>query len=346
VRPDLESKLMEDDKLFNRITHLLMQRRESEANALIACNNLHKILEHCPDWHEASVATAWCAKMFLCERCATAKHRIRRYRYDHPYIYEHLLRNKFSVLTLMIEGETSDPTQARSRLEAAQQKFKQFTEIIGPDDGWILLVAFSWDQDDTEEWFQRVKFYAIHEGSKLPAWPTLNAQWKSLAGPDAHLKVKLFDDRDGDDAHKGLHQAFSGFEQFQETIEGISGWFELDVSQAFRNYDTITPYGKFRGFDGRVEKERIQVARENGEEPQPIDLCADAHEHEHPVTCGDCHKPLVSDLTHRMMSTTEILATGARLFFGHSRTRIYGQRGTKYKRPLPPTAIEVDIGPY
>jgi hypothetical protein len=335
VKPDIAAKLSESR--LERVNQLLASNRSSEANSLAACRNIHKIQGHCPDWHEASVAAIRCAKPFLCGNCAAPSTRAYKFQYDHPYLYQHLTEERFSVLTFSVRY--ADMNNTRAELERAQLDFKRFMATFDDDKsverGWYFFAAFDdsgdGDSDDASAtYFQTTKFFAIHCGPKLPGWSTMAASWRSIIGSSGKLQVKLFDGHDGDLHLSGLKMALSGFEGYYGAISATDGQPAIHFSDMFRGYDICTPYGYFRGFDDRTEAER--KATHDRIRDESVELLADgteAHPDELPkLKCATCGKEMVIPHSHTVMTTDELERKNAQLIFGHSTRRIYGRSST------------------
>jgi hypothetical protein len=320
LKPEIALRLTEDK--LERIDQLLFSGRESEANSYAGCHLINKVLEVCPDGHEAVKVPIRCGKLFLCGDCASPGARVHAFHYDHPYLYEHLMQSKFSVLTFTIEeGEDTINKSARANLEKAQEQFERF--LLNYDlsnNGWYFFAAFSHREDDLKV-FERTMFHAIHLGDKLPDQPTLNRQWKAVAGPQAHVKAKLFDGRDGDTQYTGLKLAMSGFEGYYAALMDLEGWPHIDFSQEFRGYPTAKPYGTFYGFNAREEKSRQEA------QPQPpiVDLCLHGKEHPHAAKCSKCGKDMVTDNRLPLMTDEELEQRYGRTILGHTKKPIYGR---------------------
>ncbi len=340
VRPDIEQAITPDrQRIANR---LLANGEPAQANSFIACNVLQKIHGLCEDeatgeWHEAYITTAFCGKLLLCAPCSQPKSRVRKFHNDYPYLFEHLMHSVFHVITFTAPAEpTKDPATILSRLAQATEKFKRFMESVDggrpkSESGWKFLPALS---------FRETKFFAIYQGPKLPPWPTLNSRWQAIAGPSAGLRCQMFDGKDGDDQRKGLLLAHSGFVDYHLSIHGTD---LIPYAQVFADFDTSLTYGLFRGYDVREEQRRgrHEVDEETGE-PAPVELCEDGFEHAPPVRCLTCARPIRSNPSLPMMTVNEILAKGARIYFGHSNKLIYARCGHAHNPRIEYRTLQAD----
>ena len=343
LRPEIEAKI--SDRRKDIVCQLLWSGRASEANSYAACGIVHRVWEHCPEWHQMHASTIWCGKPFLCKHCGSTKARVRDFSYNHPYLFAHLLSTQFSVLTFYIDDEPHG-SSPRTNLENAQKHFVKFIEEV-PAYGWLFSCAFSYEEDETCT-FERTKFFAICEG-KLPAWPTLNAVWKRAAGARAHLKVKLFDGRDGDLQGEGLRLAYSGFEDYHACLGDVmNGWPEVEYSEMFSHYQATMVYGSFRGFDKRIEADlaaRNKLAAELGGEPSERlhEFVADQESGticHNDSKCSDCGKVMINDPNLPLMTLDELHRKRGKIFFGHRLRPIYA----RYSTPRPPaTTIEGNL---
>ncbi|MGA8733812.1 MAG: hypothetical protein WB558_07815 [Terriglobales bacterium] len=340
VKPEIEQSLS-PDRL--RIANALLAVGDAaKANSFLACNLLQKIHGVCIDestgeWHDTYITSTACDMPFLCAPCATPKARVRRFRHDYPYLFQHLMRSAFHVLTLTIaDAPSSDPVVIQAQRAVGIEKLKQFTEGIDGDrpkseSGWKLLHALG----------QGTKFYVIYQGPKLPAWPSLNAQWQAIAGADATIRCKMFDGKDDDDQLIGLHLAFSGFADYHVhvTKENLVAWMT-----AFADFDTSLTYGLFRGFDAREEKWRAEHAKDEASgEPALVEMCEGGAEHAVPITCW-CGKPIKHNPLLPLMTTSEILAKGpkVRIYFRHSTKAIYAKCGHVHNPRIEYRTLEAD----
>lgn len=313
IRPEIDTHL--DETKRERVYQLITLGRISEANTYLGCCLIHIVNRHCPHWCEAWTTITHCGKLFLCDVCAEASTRLARFANDYPHLYEHLLASQLSVLTFTIEDQPWDkPSDLRDNLDRAQAKFREFmSAFTGDEHAWAFYAAFGHDSNDAS-YFPRTKFYAIHAGPRLPHWPTLNGQWRQIAGPHATLRVKLFDGKDGDLQSDGLKLALSGLEEFHDGAADMDGWPVADISAAFRGYDTSTPYGWFRGFDARINAEEAATA---GPDPEPATK----------EKCGHCGEGIIRDPKPALMTINELHAKGTRIF-SHNKSQTY-RRNTK-----------------
>ncbi len=213
VKPEIEQSLS-PERL--RIANALLEAGDAaKANSFLACNLLQKIRgvhidEVSGEWHDVYITSTACDMPFVCAPCASPKSRVRRFRHDYPYLFQHLRRSAFHVLTFTLaDASSDDPVVVQAQHARGIKKVKQFTEWVDGDrpkseSGWKLLHAIS----------QTTKLYAIYQGPKLPAWPTINVKWQEFAGVDATIRCKLFDGKDDDDQLDGLYLAFSGFADY------------------------------------------------------------------------------------------------------------------------------------
>jgi len=307
IKPEIEAKLCPERRAI--VEWLLAAHRAAEANSLLACQLLHKILELCPNGHEKYVAKVSCSKLFLCSYCATPKARMAKLRYDHPLLYHHLLSTRFTVLTLTIAIPRS-----RESFEEARRHFESLmTEIEA--EGAYFLPAF-------ERTSEQTKAFAIITGPRLPAWPKLNRMWKEIAGARGEIHAKLYDGRDSQeyDQKAGLYQAFSGFVEYH-----LSGQATAENSEQWVGFRSIIPWGNFRGFDKRAQEERF----EDGHGTIPTEICEDGHEHGVPTCCSQCSATLVKGDAHLPLQTFEELSRdGATIYFGRSTKPTYARCGS------------------
>jgi hypothetical protein len=342
IRPEIE-QMLSPERL--RITNQILAVEDAaKANSFLACGILQKIHGVCIDeatgeWHDTYITSTTCDMPFMCSPCATPKARVRRFRHDYPYLFQHLMRSAFHVMTFTINnGPTDNPAAIESRLQTAIGKLKHFTDFVDGDranmeSGWKLLPAPS---------FTETKLYAIYQGPKLPAWPTLNAQWQAIAGLGATFRCQMFDGKDDDSQIKGLHLAYSGFADYYLQVKDL-----VASASAFTDFDTSLTYGYFRGFDTREEKQRSQYAKdEETGEPVLVEMCEGGAEHPIPVCCQKCGKAIQHNPMLPMMTVNEILAKGARIYFGHSVRPIYAKCGHAHNPRIEYRTLEADeLGP-
>lgn len=343
VRPDIEAKLRPETK--RTADFLLFEHNTAAANAVVGCGNLVKVREQCSFGHVAHVASIFCDKLFLCDRCATPKARVRMFRYEHPYIYQHLMSTAFSVLTFTIKHDSAaDGAESRIRMDNAKELFQAFYEKVDVKSGWYFFPAF---QADADRRFTYTKFFAIHAHSprellirKLPGWPTLDAAWKSIAGSSAEIRIRLFDGKGEDKQLEGLKLALSGFVDYYKAIGNDTARL-VEFAKAFAKYPSSTPYGFFRGFDGREETLRVQHAlKDHKENPQEVDLDEDGEEHHHPTFCEDCGKPMMKTPDSALTTVEDLAHKGFRVLFGHSDKPTYGRCSGDRGRPILHSSLE------
>lgn len=241
VKPEIAVKLA--PRVLARADALLYAERTSEANSLVACRHVHNVTSFCAEGHEAECGPVLCGKPLLHEECATPKARVSKFIHEHPELYAHISENRFQVFTLTVPQQSvRTPEQLRSDIAIGRTAFKKFTrKFNGGHRGWYWLAGFSENLRDT-------KMYAIHIGSTLPQQPTLLAMWRKAAGPNADLRLRTFDGRDGDTQKVGLELAHSGFVNYWMYVLKMDDDLELRVSEAFRDEDLSALYGRFRGF--------------------------------------------------------------------------------------------------
>jgi len=343
LKPEIERRLQ--PRRRGHVTELLWSNRESEANSLAACRLINKVLEECPDGHEAVKVPIWCGKPFLCGDCATPGSRVHKFHYEHPYLYELMMNSAITILKFMIDpspdGRGISCSQARINLEKAQEKFELFIRNFDDKDhGWYFAAGFSYDEDSPT--FSRTKFYAIHIGPKLPGYPELAKLWRAAAGPQARVTAKLFDGKDGDGQYDGLKLAFSGFVDYHEGLRDMDGWPAIDYSEAFAKYNTCKPYGYFYGYGAREERRR---KAQQPEPPPIVDLCVEGHEHEHKTKCGKCGKDMVPNNRLPLMTDEELDQRYERVILGHSSKAIYGRVGTTTYGELGSSSTPATVSP-
>jgi hypothetical protein len=324
IKPDIEP-LLPPERLAvaNR---LLEVGQAAKANSLLACGLLQKIHGVCMDeqtgeWHDTYITGVACGMTFLCPPCSTPKARLREFRHDHPYLFEHLRHSRFHVLTLTAPAKNElTPEVMASALGQVRRFADTIDSLIGQsglERGWKFLPAVTFNET--------TKFFVIYQGGKLPAWPTLNAEWRVIAGPDATIRAKMFDGEDGDDQLDGLRLAYSGFVDYHSHIRGVA---LVEWALKFLDFDTSHTYGLFRGFDSREEQWRATHALdEQTGEPVLVELCETGEEHVIPVCCLKCGRPIRYNPELPMMTIKEILAKGASIYFKHTEKPIYARCG-------------------
>jgi hypothetical protein len=340
VKPEIEQALSpEREAIANRLLDL---GESTQANAFIACGLLQKIHGICDDevtgeWHDAYITSTFCNKLFLCAPCSRPKSRVRKFRNDYPYLFQHLIRSTFHVMTFTIaDGPSTDPIELHPRMVQAVDKCRRFADFVDGDrprseSGWKFLAVMS---------FTETKFYAIYQGPKLPGWPALNAEWQAIAGPGATFRCKMFDGKDEDNQRKGLELAHSGFVDYHIHVQGTN---RIPFALDFTDFDTSLTLGLFRGFDVREEKRRAtQAVDEDSLEPSLVELCDDGFEHAVPIACSRCGKPIKHSPLLPMMTVNEILAKGARIYFGHSVKPIYAKCGHVHNPRIEYRTLEAD----
>jgi hypothetical protein len=284
IKPEIAAEL--EPKTLARANRLLAADRASEANSLAGCSHIHNVTSHCAAGHEAEHSPVVCGKPMLHEPCAAPKARISKFRYEHPRLHAHLAQSSIQVFTFELPDAPGD---RRSSMVRGRELFRRFANTFDGEHGWQWLAAFTPRFDGT-------MFHVIHEGDRLPYWPELNALWKRIAGPAATLRVRTYDDRDGDTQETGLRLANSGFVAYWESV----GARELELSAEFRNEDLTALYGTFRGFE-HGDGETIE------EDAPELPTCS---------VCGRRH------IRQHMLATVRELAER----FDHIRPTSYGQR--------------------
>jgi|HubBroStandDraft_3_1064219.scaffolds.fasta_scaffold75694_1 hypothetical protein len=285
IKPEIAAAL--DPEVAATCSGLLSADRLSEANSLAGCGHLHPVLSYCPDKHDAVAAVAVCHKPLLHRYCGTPESGTAKFAYYNEDLYDHLIHSCFDVLifTLPVSGRGS-----RWDCVDGRNKFQEFIHEIERGfaewrtDGWRWIASFSSNPDYTE-------FRVIHQGERLPHWPTLQAAWRRIAGNSANISIRTYDGKDEDTQREGMRVAHSGFLSYW-----AGDYDRLAVSKEFEGEDLTQLYGAFRGF--------AKASIPKGE----------------PVTCDTCGKEHVPG--NGLLLTASELAEG----FDHIRTPGYGQR--------------------
>lgn len=317
IRPDLESKI--SAPTLDMGIQLLVQGMNSAANAIVACQNLYKTHQECPQGHERHATVIRCGYEFFCRTCSSPKMRVSKFRHEHPYLHNHLMTSTFQVVSVIFPE--MDRCVKRADYEQARIVLHQLMDLH--PGGWFEALAFHFDEESSCL-FPAVKYNFIYQGPKLPAWPQLNAEWKRIAGAGGVIKVRTFDGRDGDTQDKGLQLAFDGMEGYWDTIEdeNADSASAIDVADDFAKFSKYMAYGDFRGFEARAEAE----GRALHQEPESTDICGADGDHELSVCCSTCLSDLVATPNAPLCTIEELSANGARIIFSHRSKAIYGRK--------------------
>jgi 5-methylcytosine-specific restriction endonuclease McrA len=237
-RPSVAAMLNQGES--TTIDGLIAAGRLSEANSVLACQRARNPLSHCPDNHEIDAPAIRCVKPMLHEACATPSARTANFRYNHAALHKHLShpRTSFQVLIFTIRRPyVPSDHELHTQTVEGREAFHRFTEQFEGAHGWQWLFG-------SDEGLRDTVFHVIHEGDKLPPWPTLNAMWRRIAGEGASLTCHTYDGKDGDTQEEGLRIANSGF---------VNLWRYgrdrvLGISEAFRKEDLTALYGTFRSY--------------------------------------------------------------------------------------------------
>ena len=313
VKPEIAAE--QEPRVLARVARLIAAGRHSEANSIVGCRHIQNVTSYCSD-HEAEHAPVICNKPLLHEVCAATKSRIAKFSHEHLELHAHLLQSRFQVLTF-----TMPPSSTLAiGMTLARERFSRFVAGLELSEfhGWQWLWGYAPDS---------TTFFAVHEGGGLPAWPELNARWRRIAGPDATLRVRTFDGRDGDTQRDGLTLANSGFRAYWDAV--AAGSIDpLVASENLRGQDLTTLHGAFRGFAGTVDHDP------DADDATDADSGPSSDAESHLPICLRCGKRHVAAHGTMLLTKAEL---GQR--FDHIRPPSYGQRRkwTYRNYPNPPT---------